>query len=163
MKNQKGITLIALVITIIVLLILAGVSIAMLTGDNGLLSKSQQAVKDNAISGAKDTVTTEVQAMMSEFLEAKYSSTNLNATIPGSSTVKYTDAKAAQAYVVAKLAAKYVSTDNKNIVNGCTVAVDATAKTVTITYDTRKCVGKIQDGGSIEWNAMEPTTTQPAG
>ena len=32
--NQKGITLIALVITIIVLLILAGVSIAMLTGEN---------------------------------------------------------------------------------------------------------------------------------
>ena len=33
--NEKGITLIALVITIIVLLILAGVSIATLTGDNG--------------------------------------------------------------------------------------------------------------------------------
>ena len=40
MTNQKGITLIALVITIIVLLILAGVSIAMLTGDNGILTKS---------------------------------------------------------------------------------------------------------------------------
>ena len=35
MKSQKGITLIALVITIIVLLILAGVTIAMLTGENG--------------------------------------------------------------------------------------------------------------------------------
>ena len=33
-ENSKGITLIAMVITIIVLLILAGVSIAMLTGDN---------------------------------------------------------------------------------------------------------------------------------
>ena len=43
MKNQKGITLIALVITIIVLLILAGVSIAMLTGDNGILSNAQKA------------------------------------------------------------------------------------------------------------------------
>ncbi len=40
MKDQKGITLIALVITIIVLLILAGVSIAMLTGDNGILTKA---------------------------------------------------------------------------------------------------------------------------
>ena len=43
MKNQKGITLIALVITIIVLLILAGVSIAMLTGENGILTKSKSA------------------------------------------------------------------------------------------------------------------------
>ena len=42
MRN-KGITLIALVITIIVLLILAGVSIAMLTGENGILKQAQRA------------------------------------------------------------------------------------------------------------------------
>ena len=44
--NNKGITLIALVITIIVLLILAGVSIAMLTGDNGILTQAQNAKKE---------------------------------------------------------------------------------------------------------------------
>lgn len=38
--NEKGITLIALVITIIVLLILAGVTIATLTGDNRIINKS---------------------------------------------------------------------------------------------------------------------------
>ncbi len=43
MKKQNGITLIALVITIIVLLILAGVSIAMLTGDNGILNQATKA------------------------------------------------------------------------------------------------------------------------
>ena len=42
-KNTNGITLIALVITIIVLLILAGVTIATLMGDNGILTKAQQA------------------------------------------------------------------------------------------------------------------------
>ena len=41
--KEKGITLIALVITIIVLLILAGVSIAMLTGQNGILTQAQNA------------------------------------------------------------------------------------------------------------------------
>ncbi len=41
--KQKGITLIALVITIIVLLILAGVSIAMLTGENGILQRAGEA------------------------------------------------------------------------------------------------------------------------
>jgi len=41
-KGNKGITLIALVITIIVLLILAGVSIATLMGDNGLLTRASQ-------------------------------------------------------------------------------------------------------------------------
>ena len=39
--DKRGITLIALVITIIVLLILAGVSIAMLTGQNGILTQAQ--------------------------------------------------------------------------------------------------------------------------
>ena len=42
-KYNKGITLIALVITIIVLLILAGISIAMLTGENGILTKGNNA------------------------------------------------------------------------------------------------------------------------
>lgn len=42
-KNAKGITLIALVITIIVLLILAGVTIATLTGDNGILTQAGKA------------------------------------------------------------------------------------------------------------------------
>ena len=49
-KSSKGITLIALVITIIVLLILAGVSIAMLTGDNGILTQASEA-KDENIKG----------------------------------------------------------------------------------------------------------------
>ena len=50
MTNNKGITLIALVITIIVLLILAGVSIAMLTGSNGILTQAGNA-KTETIQG----------------------------------------------------------------------------------------------------------------
>ena len=42
-KGNKGITLIALVITIIVLLILAGVTIAALSGDNGILTRAKEA------------------------------------------------------------------------------------------------------------------------
>ena len=43
LKGQKGITLVALVITIIVLLILAGVTIALTLGENGLLQRTQEA------------------------------------------------------------------------------------------------------------------------
>ena len=42
-RNARGITLIALVITIIVLLILAGVTIAALSGDNGILKRAAEA------------------------------------------------------------------------------------------------------------------------
>ena len=41
--KKQGITLIALVVTIIVLLILAGVSIQMLTGQNGILKRAKEA------------------------------------------------------------------------------------------------------------------------
>ena len=44
LKADKGITLVALIITIIVLLILAGVSISMVLGDNGLINKAQNSV-----------------------------------------------------------------------------------------------------------------------
>ncbi len=56
-KRNSGITLIALVITIIVLLILAGVSIAMLTGDNGILTQATEAKEETrggAVQEARD-------------------------------------------------------------------------------------------------------------
>ena len=56
LKERKGITLIALVITIIVLLILAGVSIAMLTGDNGILTQANNAKKETEVKGLKEEV-----------------------------------------------------------------------------------------------------------
>ena len=48
-KRNKGITLIALVVTIIVLLILAGISISMLTGQNGILNRASEAKNLNGI------------------------------------------------------------------------------------------------------------------
>ncbi len=55
-KKQAGITLIALVITIIVLLILAGVSIATLTGNNGILTQANTAKESNNSATAKEKV-----------------------------------------------------------------------------------------------------------
>ena len=55
-KETKGITLIALVITIIVLLILAGVSIAMLTGENGILNQANKAKTETEYKGAEEKV-----------------------------------------------------------------------------------------------------------
>ena len=55
-KERKGITLIALVITIIVLLILAGVSIATLTGDSGILTQSKKSKISTELSSYKEQV-----------------------------------------------------------------------------------------------------------
>ena len=53
-KGEKGITLIALVITIIVLLILAAVSIATLTGENGILTKANKAKEETEIASEEE-------------------------------------------------------------------------------------------------------------
>ena len=63
MRN-KGITLIALVITIIVLLILAGVSIATLTGENGILTRANDAKENTGIAEEREMVELSAQTAL---------------------------------------------------------------------------------------------------
>ena len=65
MTNNKGITLIALVITIIVLLILAGVSIAMLTGQNGILTQASNSKDKTTAAEIAERVNVELNAQLS--------------------------------------------------------------------------------------------------
>lgn len=60
MKQNKGITLIALVVTIVVLLILAGVTISIVFGDNGVISKAQEAALQTKIESVKEKVALEM-------------------------------------------------------------------------------------------------------
>ncbi len=69
MKKQNGITLIALVITIIVLLILAGVSIAMLTGDNGILTKAKISGEETRIAEIKEAISLAASTIMADQID----------------------------------------------------------------------------------------------
>ena len=73
MKNNKGITLIALVITIIVLLILAGISIAMLTGNNGLLTKANDAKSETSKAEVIERINMELNAAYADVLSGDIS------------------------------------------------------------------------------------------
>ena len=66
MMKESGITLIALVVSIVVILLLAGVTIATLTGDNGILSQAQNAQEKNQIAKFKDDVS---MAYMEKYAE----------------------------------------------------------------------------------------------
>ena len=57
LKNKKGITLIALVVTIVVLLILAGVTISLLLDENGIITKSKDARNANRAGAIKEEIT----------------------------------------------------------------------------------------------------------
>ena len=72
--NVKGITLVALVVTLIVLLILAGVTITSLLGDNGIIKKAQEAA--NAMDESIKAEQNEINALIEE----------LNSTIIGNTS-----------------------------------------------------------------------------
>ena len=56
MKKNKGITLVALVVTIVVLLILAGVSINLVLGNNGIIAKAKEAQRKSAEASQNDLI-----------------------------------------------------------------------------------------------------------
>ncbi len=62
LKSNKAITLIALVITIIILLILSGITIATLTGENGLFERAKEAKTKTEIESIKEEIRTEILA-----------------------------------------------------------------------------------------------------
>ena len=146
MKNQRGITLIALVITIIVLLILAGVSIAMLTGENGILTRAGDAAFETAFATARENIANTINETMTEYYGKVYVDNTtasiatdinealdgLNGTDDGGATIAYT------------------KVEDDDLASTPTQAIS-------ITFD-----GKTQDGtvtlatGAIEWQA-QPT------
>ena len=65
-KNQKGITLIALVITIIVLLILAGVTISRVVKKDGVINKASQSAQSTAIARAREEIERAVNDAMAD-------------------------------------------------------------------------------------------------
>ena len=81
MKDNKGITLIALVITIIVLLILAGVSIAMLTGENGLLNRANESKSKTLKAEAIERINMEAQALYTDLITKEQSEVEQDTSI----------------------------------------------------------------------------------
>ena len=65
-KSTKGITLISLVVTIIILLILAGVTIATLMGNNGLINKASNAKTQTEIASIKEELQTDILGKQTE-------------------------------------------------------------------------------------------------
>ena len=93
--NAKGITLIALVVTIIVLIILAGVSIAMLVGDNGIITQARRAkretdqVQRDELSGLSGLETAIEEALGNVYNEEK--GVNVPKLASGMTPIKFTD------------------------------------------------------------------------
>ena len=70
--NKEGITLISLVVTIIILLILAGITIGLISGSDGILGRATASVDQTHVESAKEQVTLKIGEYQQEFYEGKY-------------------------------------------------------------------------------------------
>ena len=151
MKNNKGITLVALVITIIVLLILAGVTIASLSGDNGILTRGKQAKIDNEIGNTKDLINLAINEGTTEFYNDKYassSSTIGQKTLGGYLAVTYLKGEKSTAKsVIASIApaAEDIDIDNAK-------AAKYTITTTAKNENGKPLLGTMDANGKITWS-----------
>ena len=139
-KGQKGITLIALVITIIVLLILAGVAIATLSGNNSAPQKATEAAQKDAIAGAKDEIAMETQEALLNYYNNKY----VSKTSTGAS------GQADVQSVVAEAAGRAV--DNAKSRNKELEGSSVSGNTITLKTKSYEVTGTIDTNGGITWS-----------
>lgn len=161
MRSNKGITLISLVVTIIVLLILAGVSIAMLSGDNSILTRAQETGYKTQLSNAQDVIGTAITEQVANYMNFKYvDSSATNAT--GNST--YSDNSSiltAIQYGVDSGCASLGVTGSNYSNNGSLnesktpeLKVDYKEKIIRVSYNGYATVGTVSDSGILKWGSI---------
>ena len=136
-KESIGITLIALIITIIVLLILAGVTINALSGNDSTPAKAQEATQKTDISSAKEDCILTATSAKADALQATYVSNNANKTI-------------AQSVIDALLA------KNNTNVGSATIEVVSDG-TVTISTTGYEVIGTVDENGTLTFGEVETT------
>ena len=139
MRNQRGITLVALVVTIIVLLILAGVSLSLVMGNQGILNQATTAVETDKVARAKEEVELLFAEKITEYYKAKYTGD------------KTEDAANELAYLAESITSTGITTNS-----GYTVTMtEPASKKSTITVSgnglTTAITGTVSEKGAITW------------
>lgn len=138
-SKKRGITLISLVVTIIILLILAGVTLALISGSDGILGRATHAVDENKKAMAKEQVELAVGDFQTEFFDVKY--------------VERTNNGGKKEYISDKLMAGVETADFFAV---------ATEDGMVNVYDIGKVqsgkevvVGVLENDGSINWDGKQ--------
>ncbi len=151
--KNSGITLIALIVTIVVLLILAGITISSLTGSDSAPAKANEANQKNAIGTARDDVYLTAQNAQMEAYQTAYVENGVSAG-EASTTVG--------TYVRTKLNEKY-GTDG-NFKTGLATITSTTTGNIEISTTDFVIEGNIADkGGNLTWGEIEPNVPRISG
>ena len=148
LKNKNGITLLALIITIIVLLILAGVALNTLFGANGIISNADNAKEQYVISAEKDAITQAWQGL--KIKQYMHEITNITSEIfenqlkADGNKVKVSD------YGINEFKVKFLDTGHTYIVDSNGVILDSALKDDSV--DTTSVNGTYKKVGNVYVN-----------
>ena len=135
LKDQKGITLVALVITIIVLLILAGISLQLVVGDTGILTRAQNANESQKLAGIREKVELEVANVAADYYQKKYVE---GATVTQTTVGEYIQSKSSDIETALKL-----DTGDTFVI----ASFSGNEATATLTVGSESYTGKIDKDG----------------
>ena len=158
-QKQKGITLIALVITVIVLIILAGVAINLTVGENGILTKAKQAKTDYNLAKEREELELEIANIQIEIMSQENRAATLNDLYARIDKSKY--AIELKFDPVATLAANVNSTPTYSIVNkiGSMYYFTVDSKLVITDVETREPKVSYITFSDITWNSGKASIT----
>ena len=146
LKKENGVTLVALVVTIIVLLILAVVSFSIIMGDNGVLKKAVVAGDTTKAASAEEAMNMRIGEYVAEYYQTKYTASGTTSSTTG-------EYKNAGAYVMHKLG-KSGKIENKDY------TTDGNTITITWGADGETTSTTVTDNGSVGvWNRIIPNAS----
>ena len=158
LKGNSGITLIALVITIIVLIILAGISIAMISGQDGILNKAGKGAAANQLGAAKDKCSMLATEAVNDVYENVYvkktgSKTEINELTDQEIRSKILDAKSEIGTILGKADGLEVKLGEKVLASSSdTNNTKTTGGTIKLTYSDGKYITGTIASGIITWD-----------
>ena len=158
LKGNGGITLIALVITIIVLIILAGISIAMISGQDGILNKAGKGAAANQLGAAKDKCSMLATEAVNDVYENVYvkktgSKTEINELTDQEIRSKILDAKSEIGTILGKADGLEVKLGANVLASSSdTNNTKTTGGTIKLTYSDGKYITGTIASGIITWD-----------
>lgn len=163
-KQEKGITLVSLVITIIVMLILAGVSLSMVMGEGSVLNQARDAVDTTELSSVKDEIGMALGSAQTNYY-AKYASTTGRVTMQQSllslEKNEFTSAKEVEIIAPTTGTGKILYTLENGNVYYCEFTITDNSLTAKIIdkadTDEEKTLGTLTSGDADETNDVTLT------
>ena len=132
-RNERGVTLIALVVTIVVLLILAGTAIAMLSGDDGIMTNAQKSQAANT------------EGEIREKIKMAYNAVKTSISVDSAIDPDYNATETATLQALFEEAASEigltVSGGSSESEDGLTITLDSTGKRITFVYQDNRFGG----------------------